>query len=542
MFRGLVLAIVVLMASQIAGAQTLSVLHIKVVIVDANGQAIPVPRYRLQISDNPASAPPRRVITSLEGVVDVRLPPGNYTVESERPFAPGGKDGKSYQWTMVVDVAVGRDSTLELTSSNAEVGSAADSPDAVASAITADPSSLLARWQDSLVAIWTATTHGSGFLIDSNGLIAADQQVIGAATSVEVQLSPSVKVSGTVVASDVVRGIALVRINPSIALTGKVLPLGCDQAAAPLAAGEEIVALEAPLARLRGTRAGSIESVLANVIDTDLVSSASGSGGPVFAADGRLIGITTLVPARDDQRVNRTRIVRVRRVCEFITSVAKQIQNAPPPSATYLPVEPLRAFPSNSTGTGAPGLPPLYRMATADFDIAFITPVQLLANRDAGNLGAARAVSALGAAQPIIGFSHWTEYVEGTPPVLLIRVTPKFAEGFWTKVARGVAMTQGVAIPSVKRPKGDFGRMRALCGDDEIVPVHPFKIEHRLSEKETLVEGLYAFDPGALTPACATVRLELFSEKDTRTPETLVVDPKVIQQVWQDFAPLRSAS
>ena len=545
MFRGLVLAIALLTTSQSAAAQVLSVLHIKVVIVDTNGQAMPVPRYRLQISDNPASAPPRRVITSLEGVVDVRLPPGNYTVESERPFAPGGNNGKSYQWTMVVDVAVGRDSTLELNSNNAEVGSAADSPEAVASPTVADPSSLLARWQDSLAAIWTATTHGSGFLIDSNGLIAADQQVIGAATSVEVQLSPAIKVSGTVVASDVMRGIALVRINPSIALTGKVLPLECDQTPAPLAVGQEIIALEAPLARQRGTRAGSIESALANVIDTDLVSSASGSGGPVFAADGRLIGLTTLAPEREAQRLHRTRIVRIRRLCEFITSAAEKIKNTPPPSATPLPVESLRAFPSSSAGVGAggrPGLPPLYRMATADFDIAFITPVQLIAHRDSGDLGAARAVSALGAAQPLIGFSNWTEYVEGTPPVLLIRVTPKFAEGFWTKVARGVAMTQGVAIPSIKRPKGDFGRMRALCGDNEIVPVHPFKIEHRLSDKETLVEGLYAFDPGALTPACATVRLELFSEKDARTPDTLVVDPKVIQQLWQDFAPLRSGT
>jgi hypothetical protein len=180
-------------------------------------------------------------------------------------------------------------------------------------------------------------------------------------------------------------------------------------------------------------------------------------------------------------------------------------------------------------------------MASSDFDVVFITPGQLIAARDTGGTGTARAATALGAAQPLIGFSNWTEYVEATPPVLLIRVTPKFAEGFWTKVARGVAMTQGVAIPSIKRPKGDFGRMRALCGGAEIVPVHPFKLEHRLSDKETLVEGLYAFDPGALSPACATVTLELFSEKDARTPDRLVVDPKLIQQVWQDFAPVRGA-
>jgi hypothetical protein len=529
MFRGLVLAIIVLMTSH----QALGVLHIKVVIVDGSGQTVPVPRYRLQISDNPASAPPRRVITTLEGVVDVRLPTGNYTVESERPLI---YEGKSYQWAMVVDVVAGRDATLELTNSNAEIGIPTESTGAAASSLEADPSALLARWQDSLVAIWTATTHGSGFVIDADGLIAADHQVIGAATSVEVQLSPTVKVAGSVVASDAVRGIALVRISPSIASSVKVLPLECDKAPEPLAVGQEITALEAPLARLRGTRAGSVESVLANFIDTDLITSASGSGGPAFAPTGALIGLTTQVPEREVQRSYRTRIVRVSRLCEFMAAAAEKIKNTPPPSATHLPVESLKAFLVDSAAPPAASRavsPKLYQMATDDFDVVFITPVQLIAARAALASGPPALI------KPLSDFGAWTEYVESTPPVLLTRVTPKFAEGFWTKIGRGVAMTQGVAIPSIKRPKGDFGRMRALCGGAEIVPVHPLKLEHRLSDRETLVEGLYAFDPGALTPACPTVTLELFSEKDPRSPDRLVVDAKVINQIWQDFAPHR---
>ena len=533
MSRGLVLTIAVLMASQTHTAQALSVLHIKAIIVDANRQMVPVPRHRLQISDNPASAPPRRVITSLEGTVDVRLPPGNYTVESERPFA---LDGKSYQWTMVVDVVAGRDATLELTSTNAETGTAIE-PSGVSAAIEADPSTLLARWQDSVVAIWTPTAHGSGFVIDSNGLIVADPQVLGTATTVEVQLSPAVKVTGSVVAADGARGIALVRVHPSIVSSAKVLPLECNNAAAPLAVGQEITAIEAPLSRLRGTRVGAVESVLANVIDTDLVSSASGSGGPAFAPDGGLLGLTTLVPDRDGERSSRSRIVRVSRACEFVTLSAEKIESTPPPPPIHLPVEQIKPLPSNlatAVSTIRSGGPNLYRAATKDFDILFITPAQLVAARASD---APRTTAAL---QPLTDFSNWAEYVETTPPVLLIRVTPKFAESFWAKVGRGVAMTQGVAIPSIKRPKGDFGSMRAQCGEREIVPVHPLKLEHRLSQKDTLVEGLYAFDPGALAPACGTVTLQLFSEKEPGKPETLVVDAKVIEQVWQDLAPLRS--
>ena len=86
--------------------------------MDADGQPKPVPRHALLISENPASAAPRRVVTGLDGTVDVTLRPGNYTVESDQPVAFGGK---AYQWTQVVDIAAGRETSLELTAANAEV-------------------------------------------------------------------------------------------------------------------------------------------------------------------------------------------------------------------------------------------------------------------------------------------------------------------------------------------------------------------------------------------------------------------------------------
>lgn len=548
MFRGLVVAILVLVTPRSDAVQPLAVLHIKVVVVDSNRQATPVPRHALLISDNPSSAPPRRILTALDGSVDVRLAPGNYTVESDRPVA---FEGRAYQWTQIVDIVGGRDAVLELTGDNAEVVPITGAATSVTSPLEADPSSLLARWQDSLVAIWTATTHGSGFLINSNGLIAADQQVIGAATSVEVQLSPSVKVAGTVIASDAMRGVALIRIEPSIAAMAKALPLECDKAAEPLTIGQEIAALEAPLGRPRGTSSGSVDSILANAIDTDLVPSAGGTGGPAFAPNGRLIGLTTLVIERDRKRDARGRIVRVGRLCELVVSAAQKIKDTPPASATHLPIESVRPFPSDPVGADAPprsGTQSLSRLSTADFDIVFITPVQLLAAQARSDRTGARDRNARGRLPDADGiterlltdFSNWSEYVAATPPVLLIRVTPKLVEGFWTKVARGAAMTQGMSIPPIKRLKPDFARMRAFCGDAEIMPVHPFNLEHRLSDKDTLVEGLYAFDPGALAPPCATVKLQLYSAKEPQKADTVVVDAKIVQQIWQDFAPFRA--
>jgi hypothetical protein len=126
--------------------------------------------------------------------------------------------------------------------------------------------------------------------------------------------------------------------------------------------------------------------------------------------------------------------------------------------------------------------------------------------------------------------------------VLAVRVTPRLAEGFWTTVARGAAYTQGVQVPSIKHFKPGFARLQAYCGDVEVAPIHPFLLDARISETDAVREGLYIFDPQALGPHCRTVKLSLYSEKDPKKADTRVVDPQLVERVWQDFASYRAAS
>jgi len=188
-----------------------------------------------------------------------------------------------------------------------------------------------------------------------------------------------------------------------------------------------------------------------------------------------------------------------------------------------------------------------YQMSASDFDVAFITPVQTYGaeyqTEQARERERSRGLPTLGGdpafVRPLMDFGNWSQYVADFPPVLLVRVTPKLVEGFWTTVARGAARTQGVDLPPIKHFKSGFLRMRAFCGDAEVTPIHPFKLEQRISESEAIYEGLYVFDPGALGPQCAAVKLVLYSEKEPQKGDARVVDPKVVEQIWQDFAPYR---
>jgi hypothetical protein len=46
------------------------------------------------------------------------------------------------------------------------------------------------------------------------------------------------------------------------------------------------------------------------------------------------------------------------------------------------------------------------------------------------------------------------------------------------------------------------------------------------------------FDPAALAPSCAAVRLTVYSEDETDKGDPRVVDQKILQLIARDFAPL----
>jgi hypothetical protein len=381
---------------------------------------------------------------------------------------------------------------------------------------------LLRQWLDSVVELWTPTTHASGFLVDAAGLIATSQRVIGDATSVEVQISRSIKVAGTVLEADAQRDIAIVRIDPSVMASMKPVPLGCGRGSAPVKREQEIFTLAAPLRQQKGWTPGAVSRTEARYIAADLSLAIGGEGGPVFSTSGDLVGITTLPGERDEPTRGVTRVARIDGACELVAAAAKKAKESPSPSGAHLPVEPTEPAPvatfKDAVKRRAGSLKP-YQIAASDFDVAFITPILNYAAQS----------------QPNQTFANWSDYVADIPPVLFVRVTPKMAESFWAKMARGAAYTQGMALPAIKRLKSGFERMQALCGGTEVTPIHPFKLELRVSETEAIYEGLYAFDPAALGPGCSSVTLVLYSEKEPAKADTRVVDPTILQQIRQDF-------
>lgn len=526
MTRIAALALAVLMgglAPPLSG-QASSSLRLEVTMTGPDGRPAPVARFALQITDNPASAPPRRTVTRADGTVDVRVAPGHYTVESVEPLVMGAA---RYQWAVSVEVAAGARVVVTMSEVNAERldgDETSPGPDGrVARA------SVLARWQHSVVELWSPTAHGAGVVVGP-GVVATDRTVVGSATRVEVQFDAARKVEGGVVAQDPSSGLALVRVNDDAMREAGRVAVPCEVAPSAPTVSDEIAALVPPIGAALRVTIGYVDDVAPEAVASDLDAQDDARGAPVFNAALQWIGVAVTTPPGGEARTDHLRVMPASRVCAALQAHAASV-SAAVPSPVRLPVEPVAT--SRSDDSAAPpqtlSLAALPRMTSDDFDITFLVSSRVVIDR--GRRGSDEPWQQL-----VTEFANWTEYVERRFPVVYVRVTPRLTEGFWGKVARGAALTQGVSLPPLKRMKPNFAHLRVTCGATEIVPIHPFVLEHDLSETDRLVEGFSVFDPSAWTGACSDVRLHLSSVAAPSRVDVVTVPPQVLAQLRKDLS------
>jgi S1-C subfamily serine protease len=530
---------VLLLLSGITSGQTTGTLRVTVTLPDAAQTPVPIAGHALLISDNPPTRTPRRVVSAANGTIVVNLAPGKYVVESDRSLV---FLGKAYQWTIVADVLAGVETTLALTAQNAEVVVATDAaPDTDAPRADPDRASLLGKWRASLVTVWSPTSRASGFVVDARGLIATDRNAVGRATSVEVQLSPTLKVPGRVLSAEPTQSVAIVWVDPSVLTQASPLPIACPPPAASLNDGDEIVALTTSPRATGDVVPGEITGFHPRGIETDMRLAFGEAGGPVFSgADASLAGLTSVRADRDASRGD-VLVVRAGIICETLSAARSKMNAMTAPAPTPLPLEPATAYPTETSSTSSKttsGIvtPPV--VSSTDFDIAFITPRTMLHARERADYTggrSGRAPEAEARLGRLTDFGSWTEYFADVPTVLIVRVTPKLTESFWMRVAREAARTQGAALPPFKDFKTNFLRLRAVCGSSEVTPIHPFVLEHTFGEKRVVREGLYVFAADALGPQCGTVTLTISSEQAPEKGVPITIDPKLIAEIAQDF-------
>ncbi len=143
---------------------------------------------------------------------------------------------------------------------------------------------------------------GSGFIIDQQGHIITNYHVIEDAESIEVTFADETKVPATVVGTDPLNDLALLR--PASVPAGLTpLQLGTSEG---LRVGQRAIAIGNPFGLQQTLTTGVISALgrplelsqdnfVFNVIQTDAAINPGNSGGPLLDSRGRVIGVNTAI-------------------------------------------------------------------------------------------------------------------------------------------------------------------------------------------------------------------------------------------------------
>jgi S1-C subfamily serine protease len=150
---------------------------------------------------------------------------------------------------------------------------------------------------------------GSGFVLDARGFVVTNAHVVRGdapklerAKAVYVQFADGNRVQATVVGDDLFSDIALLRIDPR-GLTLTPLRLGSTQG---LAVGDPVAAIGSPFGEEQSLSVGVVSALhraidsltnfkIGDAVQTDAAINHGNSGGPLLAANGRVIGVNSQI-------------------------------------------------------------------------------------------------------------------------------------------------------------------------------------------------------------------------------------------------------
>ncbi len=139
---------------------------------------------------------------------------------------------------------------------------------------------------------------GSGFVIDSSGIVITNNHVIGDANDITVNFADGTKLKAEIVGKDAKTDLAVLRVKPDKPL--KAVKFGSSTGAR---VGDWVMAIGNPFgfggsvsvgivsAQNRQLQSGPYD----NFIQTDAAINKGNSGGPLFNMDGDVIGVNTAI-------------------------------------------------------------------------------------------------------------------------------------------------------------------------------------------------------------------------------------------------------
>ncbi|MDR1128796.1 MAG: trypsin-like peptidase domain-containing protein [Treponema sp.] len=144
---------------------------------------------------------------------------------------------------------------------------------------------------------------GSGSIIGTQGYVLTNNHVIENAYKVFINLADGTQIEGAVVGTDRENDLAVLKFDPPQGMQLKTVPFGDSE---NLRVGQKVLAIGNPFALERTLTVGIVsglgrpvqtsrQNIIRDMIQTDASINPGNSGGPLLDAQGKMIGINTMI-------------------------------------------------------------------------------------------------------------------------------------------------------------------------------------------------------------------------------------------------------
>jgi hypothetical protein len=401
--------------------------------------------------------------------------------------------------------------------------------------------------------------HGTGFLVDSTGLLLTNDHVIGAADEVTVYVEPTARFHAAVVARDADADVAVLRLPPRVVTGRRTLRLA--DVPVQIGPGDRIITLGFPLSQPLTMTTGMVANVRSGAILIDAPVNPGNSGGPILAPDGSVVAITTFLDA-SDPGPGLGGGVLVDRARELLEAARKQ--PGPVADGKLLAPFPQEAYPVSLLKAVADTVDPLLftsgsDMTSGPFSISVSTPLaQMLSaittgrqvSKDRRKREERANVPASQRYSDVAAMRDWMAYVgEAEAPVVAVQVEPLFGETGGSSFRRGLLTALvGVGGQATVRFQGD---VRGVVLRRNGTPVEPLRGGHapmRIGIENDWVDftdvadfGYYLYPPEVFAPDAPQrppeISLEIDDLKHPGTKRVVKLPALMVARVWNDFGP-----
>ncbi len=561
---GLLFALTSAVAAQAGRGPAPVPLHLRAAIVgeDLTVKAIPQARFLLIGPAGDTSM----VETDLDGRAEASLKPGEYKLQSAAAVRLAGA---SYQWALAVQVAAGM-RPVELTQKNALVEAAAEKaapPSAQAPSSArrvSEEAQVFERVKSGVFTVNGAGGKGSGFLVDSAGIVLTNAHVVADVEPdrVRVMTDAKTQVYGRTLFLDRDHDVAAIAIDPGACKGCAVLPL-VPEGTEPLAvAGERVLAIGSPLNQTGVLTVGIVSKVEARAIISDVNINHGNSGGPMLNLDGQVIAINAFGDFTSQGGPGISGSIAITQARAALAAARDSMARpgfALPP-ATPLPVLSPVPYPIEGVKAAAAmekiDLKP-YSASGGPFDITVMTPPIMAWRQAAGvrALGERRKKREKNAnvtenekVDNIQVWTAWDEYVGERKPGVVLQVVPRVGEtggSIFGNVLGALAAGPYYVGHHTYAFKGDFRRMRLYRDDRPVEAVEEGRAPAVLnfqdyfnSGKDLAYQGLSVYAPEVFEPRpdgtwpTIVLSIENTGKKD---PVRVVLDERTLRAIHSDF-------